>query len=106
MPDNSTIEKKGVTPDIVIKQRYPASKELKKLNKLYGHHKRKRSLPPSKSTDLDTLRLKALKKDHQILSASNIIMLFDKAPKTSHGKALQWIKKNYVIPGTVKARLL
>ncbi len=107
MPDNTTIEKRGVTPDIIIKQRYPASEELKRLNKLYSPHKVTRKLSVQRQ-DLDTLRLKVLKKDHQILSACNILMLLDQAPKsiTTHGKALSWLRKNYVVPKAVKPRLL
>ena len=108
MPDNTAIEKVGVTPDMIIKQRYSATEELKRLNKLYSNHKGKRTLTSNKPVDMDALRLKALKKDHQILSACNCIMLIDMVPKniTSHSKSLLWLRKNYVVPQALAPGLL
>jgi hypothetical protein len=107
MPDNATIENVGVTPDLIIKQRYPASEELKRLNNLYSRHKEKHLLSTGMPEDMDTLRLNALKKDHQVLSACNMLLLLTQAPKNlSHVTALQWLKKNYVVPTLVQPQLL
>lgn len=110
LPDGSTIHAKGVTPDIIIKQKYPEPEDIKLLNKLY-----RQRIPRIKAPhiqDYDSLRLKALKKDHQITCACNIIMLLDHAKAhtpakvSTSDKALTWLQQQYVVPKSMKAQVL
>ena len=112
LPDGSSIQNKGVTPDIIIKQKYPESEEIKLLNRLYRQQKVPLKVPSFKMLDHDTRRLKALKKDHQITCACNLIMLLDQAKQSNpqaiatHKKGLTWLKEHYVIPKKIKAEVL
>ena len=101
LSDNISIQNKGVTPDFVVKQRYPASKELKELQKAYGPEQT--PTPQKKNPqplDYESLTLKALTKDLQVLSTLNFIQLLhlgisiSPASVATHSKALAWISNN------------
>ncbi len=102
MPDNQPIEKRGVNPDIPLKQRYPAPDELKKLHKLYSPHKKTAKLHDTPK-DRDARRRNALKKDYQVESALHILGLIHLAPKsiTNHKKVLSWLTQHYAIPKNI-----
>lgn len=101
LSDNTSIQDAAVKPDFIVKQRYPASKELKELHTLYGPEKapskRKNS---SQLLDYESLTLKALTKDHQVLSALDFIQLvhlgitISPTSVATHSKALAWITNN------------
>ncbi len=111
LADDTAIQNKGVIPDIHIKQKYPASKEVKLLNKLYSQSKKVKPYT-TPILDHDALRLKALTKDYQITCACNLIMLLDHAKintphkVATHAKGLRWLQEQFVVPKSMKAEVL
>ncbi len=117
LPDNTSIQEKGIMPDFVIKQKYPQSAELKLLEKMYGkeqkHHKKEQTphkLPKRNHKDAHSQRMHALKKDYQVECACNLLLLLDLARSTvpqevvTHEKAFHWLHDHFACPRSMIAQ--
>lgn len=105
LPDNTSIDCKGINPDFFVEHKYPPSNEVKLLNKIYGkecHNCDKIKLDPEdKKLDYYKKKIEFIKSDCQIQAASNIILLLDLGRKRYRNlnirrNALNFLKKNFM----------
>ncbi len=112
LPDNSSIQNKGITPDFIVKQKYPQQEDLKNLEKIHIKEHQKNKRHKAKSNDSQSRMLSAVKKDYQLQCACNLVLLTALAQETcpqevsSHDKALTWLQRQFVIPSSLEPNIL
>ena len=107
LPDDTSIHQKGITPDFIIKQKYPLAPDVKLLEKLHAPVHKKKLPRKRKHEDIQSQRIRALKKDYQVQCASNLILLLNLAQSTipqevaTHDKALTWLHEHFACPQSI-----
>ncbi len=106
LPDNTSIQGKGILPDFVIKQKYPQTEEMKLIEKMEQkkHAKKKNRSMDKAFKGVDHERKHALKKDYQVQCACNLLLLVDLAKTLTprevgtHDRMLTWLRQHFTCP--------
>ena len=127
LPDDTSIQEKGIQPDIEIKQKYPPSAEIRLLEKVHGKEQRMRDNEKKRDKDKEQLtkkrvrkpsydaqsrRLHLLKKDYQVHCACTMINVLDLGKRTAprevatHEKALAWLNEHFACPKKMDAQIV
>ena len=97
LTDNNTIHGTGISPDLKVTQKDSLSRTAE-ISTLPGEKVSRFENKSTQPLDYESERLKALSKDHQILSAVSFIQLLNLGMTVSssqistHESALQWLK--------------
>lgn len=100
LPNNVSINNKGLTPDFIIEPKIELSDTQKKLTSLLGYEQKSTKLPDTK--DIKQTKVQLLAKDHFVQTAINILNSINLGLKThpaklaDHQSLVNWVKK-YVI---------
>ena len=106
LPDNSSIDCKGIEPDFWVDQRYPPSSEVRLLNKIYGKEchnscERVKLEPEIKEQDYYKKKIEFIKNDSQIQAAANLILLLNLGVRkhknlNNRANAFKFLKHNFI----------
>lgn len=106
LPNNKSIDCKGIEPDFFVESRYPPSNEVKLLNKIYGREchsaceKIKLDIE-TKEKDYYKKKIEFIKNDSQIQGAVNLILLLNLGIKKyknldNRANTFKFLKHNFI----------
>lgn len=104
LPDNKSIDCKGIEPDFYVDQKFPPSNDLKLLHKIYGKERRNLSEKvklDNQEKDYFKKKIEFIKNDCQIQAAANLILLLDLGLRKSNKlctrqNSLKFLSKSFI----------